>query len=507
MPAKVILKVTKGKLQGQEFAFAERTTCIVGRADGCQPQLPEDEDHQTISRHHCLLDINPPDVRVRDFGSLNGTYINGKKIGQRPRGQTPEEAAEITFLEHDLKEGDKIELGNTVLQVGIFVPAVCEKCGTEIPQDQKAQAERAPGVYLCPACCDKAGAVPTTELFKSNCRLCTQCGRDVSGEMGEHRQGQFVCATCKADPLHIVQSLLALAETGDETLLPIQGYAILKELGRGGMGAVYLARHIQTGEQVALKVMLPRVAVDEPAKELFLREIENIKSLRHPHVVQLRDAGFSYGTFFFTMELCEGGSVSDLLNASSKTLPIDHAGKIILQALEGLDYAHTAEIQVKQTDGTLTRSRGLVHRDVKPPNLFLSGTGSSLCAKVGDFGLAKSFDNAGLSGLTMTGSVAGTPAFMPRQQIIDFKHALPEVDVWAMAASFYFMLTGIAPRDFPPNRDPWLVTLTTSAIPIRQRNGMIPKKLAEVIDYALIDQPTIQCKTAAEFKRALESVL
>src|SRR6266404_5248269 len=110
MPAKVTLKVTKGKLQSQEFVFAERTTCIVGRDDDCQPRLPNDEDHNTISRNHCLLDINPPDIRVRDFGSRNGTFVNGTKIGQREAGQTPEQGAQLTFPEHDLKEGDEIEL-------------------------------------------------------------------------------------------------------------------------------------------------------------------------------------------------------------------------------------------------------------------------------------------------------------------------------------------------------------------------------------------------------------
>src|ERR1700704_2250284 len=95
MPAKVTLTVTKGKLKGEEFVFDDRTTCIIGRANDCSPCVPDDQDHKTISRHHCLLDINPPDIRVRDFGSLNGTYVNGHKIGQRTRQQTPAEAANV----------------------------------------------------------------------------------------------------------------------------------------------------------------------------------------------------------------------------------------------------------------------------------------------------------------------------------------------------------------------------------------------------------------------------
>jgi len=97
MPAKVILTIIEGSLKGQEFVIDSRTTCIMGRAKDCHPQIPDDEHHRTISRYHCLLDINPPDIRVRDFGSLNGTYVNGKKIGQRQVNQTPEEGAKLKF--------------------------------------------------------------------------------------------------------------------------------------------------------------------------------------------------------------------------------------------------------------------------------------------------------------------------------------------------------------------------------------------------------------------------
>jgi serine/threonine protein kinase len=288
----------------------------------------------------------------------------------------------------------------------------------------------------------------------------------------------------------------------------IQGYEILRELGRGGMGAVYLARHERTGEQVALKVMLPRVALEDRAKEEFLRETENTKALKHPHVVELRDSGCSNGTFFFTVEYCDGGSVDRLMLQRGGRLPIAEAGEIMLQALEGLEYAHHAEIPcVKRADGRIVPGRGLVHRDLKPGNLFLCGSGRSRLAKVGDYGLAKAFDQAGLSGHTRTGSMAGTPSFMPRQQVVNFKYAGPEVDVWAMAASLYGMLTGAVPRDFPRGKDPWQVVLTTRAAPIRQRDPSIPKRLAEVIDRALIDSPEIPFKSAADFKRALEAVL
>jgi serine/threonine protein kinase len=302
--------------------------------------------------------------------------------------------------------------------------------------------------------------------------------------------------------------LLEMAKQGDQQLQSIQGYTLLRELGRGGMGAVYLARHDRTGEQIALKVMLPQIAADERTKALFLREVENTKALQHRNIVQIRDSGCSNGTFFFTLEFCDGGSVDKLMQQRGGPLPVDEAAEIILQALDGVQYAHTAEVPyVRQKDGTVARGHGLVHRDLKPANLFLAGSGRSRVAKVADYGLAKAFDGAGLSGQTRTGTMSGTPVFMPRQQVINFKYARPEVDVWAMAASLYHMLTGWVPRDFPKGKDPWQIVLQTDSVPIRKRDASIPKKLADVIDQALVDRPTIHFKTAGEFKRALESVL
>jgi serine/threonine protein kinase len=455
MSAKVTLTVTEGSLEGQEFVFDSRTTCIIGRAKDCNPELPDDEAHKTISRYHCLLDIIPPDIRVRDFGSLNGTYVNGEKIGQRQPNQTPEEAAKISFPEYDLKDGDEIKLGNTVFQVNIEVDKM------------RSQTQ------------------PLVEVKASTTKPATQ-------------PPQFS---------EIIQCLLQQATDGESKLVAIRGYTIERELGQGGYGAVYLARHDQTSELVALKLMLPKVAAKPGAIDMFLREIENNKALQHPNVVQLQDYGYDNGTFFFTLEYCDGGSVADLMRQRGGTLSIDEAIPIILQTLEGLHYAHNAEIPcVKRADDKIGKGWGLVHRDLKPHNILLANVNGPRVAKIADYGLAKAFDLAGLSGQTMSGTAAGTPRFMPRQQVINFKYAKPEVDVWAVAASLYNMLTGAYPRNFG-NKDPFLAVLQTDPVPIHQRENSIPKRLAELIDLALVDKPEIHFKTAAEFKQALESVL
>lgn len=228
--------------------------------------------------------------------------------------------------------------------------------------------------------------------------------------------------------------------------------------------------------------------------------------MNHKNVVRQYNSGSSNGTFFILMELCAGGSVDDLIKKHRGRLPVDLATEIILQALDGLEYAHHAKLESKLENGQVKTAHGLVHRDFKPGNIFLSDTSAHPIAKVADFGLAKSFETAGLSGMTRTGNAGGTPVFMPRQQILNFKYAKPDVDVWAAAASYYNMLTGEFPKELK-GQDIWMAMLTGRAVPVRQRTPSIPKKLAEVIDTALVDQPNIGVTSATELKKMIRGAL
>jgi pSer/pThr/pTyr-binding forkhead associated (FHA) protein len=441
MPGRVTLSVVRGKLKGKTFHFAGRTLCIIGRAPDCNLKLPDDEEHRTISRYHCLLDINPPHVRARDFGSFNGTYINGKKIGQRAEGRSADTVKKETFPEFDLQDGDEIMLGTTKLKV--------ETEGDENTETLKLN--------------------PTPEK------------------------------TEPAPAPSSINSVLHRARTARRDKPSIEGFTLLEKLG---------ARDEKTGEQVAVKTLLPQVAIDDMARGMFLREVKNMEMLRHPNLVGMKGSGCVSGTFYVSLEYCDSGSVADLIEDRAGSVSVDEAVPLALQALEGLEYAHDVEIaEVDPEDGSVVQSRGLVHRDLKPDNIYLSKVDGKLMAKVGDFGLSKAFDLAGLNGHTITGSTAGTPLYMPRQQILDYKYAKPEVDVWALAASLYKMLTGITPRTFKKGDDPWLVALTNSSVPIRKINPRIPKPLAKVIDKALIDNPEIHFKSATQLKKALKAAL
>jgi pSer/pThr/pTyr-binding forkhead associated (FHA) protein len=441
---KVTLTIIEGKLKGQTFEFTERTTCIIGRHPDCYPKLPDDANHNTISRYHCLLDINPPDIRVRDFGSKNGTYVNNKKIGQREANQTPEEAGKIKFTEYDLNTGDELKLSETIFQVSIEI----EK---KIATTWKPEAIEEPK---------------------------------------------------KFNFLNFLQNLLKRAQT-EAKLSDLKHYEIIRKLGEGGFSEVFLANNKNTGENVALKMLLPQVAANNYAVQSFLREAENTKALNHPNIVQLRDTGYDQGTFFFTLEYCNGGTVEDLMQQRGGKLDIEESLNIIYQVLDALIYAHHAHIpNIKQADGSIKKGQGLVHRDIKPSNIFLVKSQGKITAKLADYGLSKAFDLAGLSGQTMTGNKAGTPDFMPRQQVLNFKYVQPEVDIWATAATLYCMLTGCYPRNLN-NKDPFLAILQDAPVSIHQRNVNISQGLANLIDLALQDNPELHFKDAKTFKQAL----
>ena len=407
--------------KGNAFTFTEHDTFLFGRMEDCHARFPDDTQ---VSRHHFILEACPPKASLRDLGSLNGTHVNGMKWGGRKIGETPEEGAKHQFPVVDLKDGDKITVGQTDLSVTI----------------EKGAAQ--PAV--------QAGMKP--------------------GELSELLPDQ----------------LFALVFGGEKNtgLLEIPGFVAEKELGRGGFGAVYQARRKKDGAQVAIKVMLSQADATEDAVQRFKREMEVNRQLDHPNIVRFLESGSHKGAFYFVMELCDGGSLMDLYNKNRGPLTPEQLMPHALKALEGLAFAH---------------SKGFVHRDLKPGNILIHKG----AARVADFGMSKSFQMAGLSGMSMTGTTAGTPVFIHPEQIINFKYVKPVSDVFSIGATMYFLLTGAFPFDFPAKRDPMDVILNDDVVPIRKRVPAIPKSIAVAIDKSISPNHKVRYMDANAFITAL----
>ncbi|MEW6732579.1 MAG: FHA domain-containing serine/threonine-protein kinase [Acidobacteriota bacterium] len=484
MPGKVILQVMGGPLQGNKYCFEEHDTFIFGRSPDCHAQLSQND--KTASRHHFILEANPPDLRIRDLGSLNGTYVNNIKYGGRIANAPKAKTSQHMLPSIDLKDGDTIRVGETLFRVCIEIPLACGECGCEIPVNFKKACHSINGVLICPDCYQDSvtNHQPVQSLH------CSDCGRDVATEIG-NRRGDYLCHSCQAqresNPAALMIKILNQAQqqvVADPSY--IAGYQLIKKLGEGGMGAVYLARG-QHEIYAAIKIMLARVAVDNISRQMFQREIEVTAKLRHPNIVQLFDHGSAGSAFYFVMEYCPGGSLDSLIKSLGGKLPLSQATPIMLQVLEGLAFAH---------------EQGFIHRDLKPANILLTADKGGV-AKISDFGLAKSFQQAGLSGFTATGAEGGTPAFMPREQLINFKYLRPVSDIWSIGATFYYLLTGQLPLDFEPWRDRIEVVLQGGVKPIRQRDPNLPKRIAEVIDQAVAENVKDRYQTAKEFYNAL----
>ncbi|MEZ6187296.1 MAG: serine/threonine-protein kinase [Planctomycetota bacterium] len=214
-----------------------------------------------------------------------------------------------------------------------------------------------------------------------------------------------------------------------QSTLPIPGYRILSELGRGGMGVVYRALHLGLEREVALKVLAPGAQLDPEAVARFRRESRTLAALDHPHLVRAYDAGVAGGLIYLALELVDGEDLKCVLERRG-TFPAQEALEVVLAVARGLAHAYASPERI-------------IHRDVKPSNvLCAAGPGGRLEVKVTDFGLARPSD-AG-STCTELGAILGTPSYMPPEQALGETLDL-RADVYALGATLYELLTGRPP--------------------------------------------------------------
>ncbi|MBN2144249.1 MAG: protein kinase [Candidatus Aureabacteria bacterium] len=493
MNSKVIIKSVEGSLAGQEFEFNEPVICMIGRAEDCRIVLPDSSENKGVSRHHCLLDIVPPKIHVRDLGSSNGTWINEMNIASLSDLKNGP-ARNHTQRDSVLKDGDRFRVGKNLFEIHIF------SFFGEMDHPGTAHLEKSEAFVQTFVDSIPSSVSEKADFFNSPCGY---CGKDLSYWIHVKKEDKAVCPACQNNPVQIARFLTE--EAGEKTLASIQGYTVKKILGEGGMGVIFLLQHKREKDRLlVLKLMKPHISSDEISRKRFIRECWITQFLKHPNIVRQYDHTCYEGYVFFTLEYCNLGDVQQWMNENTGSLPVMESVQVISQALDGLHYGHTFEFDYPSDEGTLIQVRGLVHRDIKPSNILLCGTTTNRIAKLADFGLAKALNQAGLSNCTKTGSSAGTPAFVSRKQLLDFKHASVQSDIWSLAASLYFMICGAYPRDFPENMDPFLVVAETEPLSILKRNPAVPVSLAKVIDAALRDTGESAFSSALDFKKALE---
>ncbi len=421
-----------GPQSGRVFTFEQHETFMIGRSRDAQFCLPED---RYFSRHHCLLEIAPPQCFLRDLNSTNGTFVNEIKVDSA-----------------HLLNGDCIQGGETVLQVEVLGDVVSDS-------DVRFQNSTLSSTSIITAQCLSCGMLVQTEASQPDSKV------------------SYVCDNCR--------------EKLKSNPQPIPGFEMLRVLGTGGMGSVMLARRLSDGHAVAIKTLLPEVAVSEKSLKRFMREIEVAASLRHHHIVGYIEHGTHEGTVYLVTEYVGGMDASKLSKQRGGKLNYREVGVIIGQVLSALDYAH---------------SLGFVHRDIKEQNILVDGEFPDYNSKLTDFGLAKSFRGTGMSGVTMVGDVAGTIAYMPPEQIRDFKDLRPPSDIYSAGMTAYKLMTGKNALDLDSNAgisETLKAILEKPFVPLSHRLPDIPSRVAAVIEKSIAKEVENRWRTAGEMREAL----
>ena len=429
----------------------------------------------SISRIHFMIEVNPPQCRLTDMESTNGTRVNGRKVTTA-----------------DLKDGDLITAGKTKLLVSMIGVNETQVTRTE------TMLTKATGQFHASLQCDP-DAVPRFDFFEHvisstdyslqqqppekaprSCRLCgNKLGDDEPAADGSMRQPPnlaaiWLCPECRG-------------RIGNESQ-PIPGYQVVRELGQGGMGVVYQAIRTANGELVVLKTIKPAVDPTRSDLDRFLREARILSELDHPNIVSFHELGESNGVLFsrWTMSRARRRAVAEPLRWPPANRP---RGRSYLPGALGLDYAH---------------AKGFVHLDVKPSNMMVTQEGGKDVVRLSDFGLARIYLTSRMSGLSTDGEFGGTAPFMAPEQINDLHATKPSADQYGAAATLYNLLTDCFIYDFPKKLHAKIMKiLLEDPVPILDRRTDIPKELATIIHRALARDPLARYANVREMRRAL----
>jgi len=477
----VELYVTAGPAKGKHFIFEKPDSFLFGRAADAHISLPQD---RYVSRQHFLLEISPPRCKLRDLNSKNGVIVNGVLYGGKAPSDEGIKRAPNGQKEVLLQHGDEIIVGDTRIKVFIRSTPV------------------------------KKQALPVTHQPHRSVLICQKCGKEVRqiDERKTQNSSDYICDACREkEHREELRNILENASNQDvhqpidqiqSVDLDIPGYQLEYELKHTGTGKIYKAVHKESGESVAIKLLLPQGSVDPYMVRAFHRELAIIHQLKHPNLVRFIEHGESSGIFYFVFEFIEGYDLPKYIQSKGGRLSLDDAAPLWFGILDGLAYAHRVTLTLKNSKGQQKTVRGIVHRNLKPQNILLVHHGDGWLPKITDFGLAKSFESAGFTDITVPGDVLGTPVYWPREQITHYRYLNPATDVFAIAAVFYEMLTGSWVREgfeelfnkckqlgrLPSISDYMLLISNNPPIPLRQKDPTIPKPIAQVIDQALKEQ-------------------
>jgi len=410
--ARIVLRVVAGPHLGQHWVFDRPTRLTVGREAPANIRLARETG---LSKSHCELHINPPQIHLVDLASTNGTLVNG-----------------IAVAEAMLGHGDDFGVGETVIQIAVETAS--------------------------------SGSVRTPEPEMQT----AQTLQERIAVLGNVADTQFFSATPPAEAL------------SDKPPMSCGAYDLGEKIGEGGMASVYSARHRKTSQQVAIKLIRSAGPPSDKMLQLFAREASVLLRLTHPRIVRSIEFGVQDQQPFLVMEWIPVIDLVKLIDAMPPAQKVRMSCWVVSRVLQALDYAH---------------SQGIVHRDIKPGNILAYREAHRLQVKLGDFGLAKCFEDAGFSAMTGEHSIRGTLAFMSPEQMRDARSVGPPSDIFAAGACLYRLITGNHPK------------LTAKGVECEQellRERQVPDRLIQLIAKSMHSEPEKRFATAAAMEKLLQ---
>jgi tRNA A-37 threonylcarbamoyl transferase component Bud32 len=342
------------------------------------------------------------------------------------------------------------------------------------PTTLEARFEEAAAAYLRAR---EEGRAPDPERYLQNFPELASRLREFFADLALFdRLAPDLASTPTHPPAAAEAATLPPATPAPGRRVEMAGYEIIEELGRGGMGVVYRARHQKLGHEVALKMVLAGSHASEQELARFHLEAAAVARLKHPSIVHIHDFGEHDGVPYFSLELVEGGSLAARLKAGP--LPARKAAALVEKLARAMAHAH---------------EHGIVHRDLKPANVLLTREGEP---KVADFGLAKNMDTEGAS---LSGAVLGTPAYMAPEQAEGRGRDIGRfTDVWALGVILYECLTGRVPFQGATVQETLGQIVRQEPTPPRRLVWGLPRDLETVCLRCLEKNPAKRYATAAE---------
>ena len=469
----ITLLVESGISNGSSYKSEIAKIVTIGRDPTCELILKD----RGLSRLHCKLHFDSPDWILEDLDSTNGTFLNGDQVKTLPSIKTI------------VRNGDKIAVGKVSMGVCIQ-PESDEKTEVlsplQVPRDGFNSTR-----FFSP---DDNATNANENPMRKNRTVIRQPSSQVSstpkGKQANGKSSQVNNIPNEKSELDNRYLCPELDIDSPQERKTFRNFRLLKKIGEGGMGDVYLAEDSQS-VKLAIKFISPNAEQNAADRLRFLREMEITFKLSHPAVIRCTEYGEENGRLFFVMDYCNGGNLRELLDRVGK-LNFRRAVRLLDRLLAGLEQAHL---------------KGIVHRDLKPSNILLHREkDGTYLPKIGDFGLAKNYLQAGESGMTMNGAIGGSWNFMPFEQLTNFRFVTPASDIWSLSAIIYECLTLKQPRPVIPGADPIRTILESDVVTISELIPDIHAGFASLLMKGLQKDDKKRFENATKMRDALTKV-